>query len=130
MIQFVTLDEAKRQLYVLESEAYDDALITAFISAASSAVRNYIQGSQPWQPVLDSNMLPELDSNGDPTYELDSSGDKIVRSEVKQATLLLVGMFYRNREGEAGIINPQWERGYLPASVTALLYPLRTPTLR
>lgn len=128
MIQFVTLDEAKRQLYVLEGETADDALITALIYAASSAVRNYIQGNQPWQPVLDSNMLPELDSNGDPTYEVDSSGDKIVRSEVKQATLLLVGYFYKNRDE-----NPDGEfdkEGYLPAPVKALLYPLRVLTLR
>lgn len=128
MIEFVSLEEAKRQLYVMEDETTDDALITGLIFAASSAVRNYIQGNQPWQPVLDSNMLPELDSNGDPTYEVDSSGDKLVRAEVKQATLLLVGYFYKNRDE-----NPDEafdKDGYLPAPVKALLYPLRVPTLR
>ena len=129
MIQFVTLSEAKRQLYILEDETADDALITALIFAASSSVRNYIQGYQPWQPLLDSNMLPEVDSNGDViSYEVDSNGDKIVRAEVKQAVLLLVGYFYKNRDE-----NPDDafdKDGYLPAPVKALLYPIRVPTLR
>lgn len=126
MIAFLTLDEAKRQLYVLEDETHDDALITALIAAASGAVRRYLKDALPWQPVLDSNLLPETDSNGATVYEVDSNGDRVLLHEVKQATALLVGYFYKNRDD-----NPDaaFDRGYLPMPVTALLYPLRTPTV-
>lgn len=126
MMQFVTLAQAKRHLYLPEDETHDDALITALIAAASAAVRAYLKSALPWQPVLDSNLLPEVDSNGATVYEVDSNGDKVVRAEVEQSTLILIGYFYKNRDD-----NPDaaFDRGYLPAPVTALLYPLRTPTL-
>lgn len=126
MIAFVTLAQAKRQLYLLEDETHDDDLVTALIGAASAAVRAYLKDALPWQPVLDSNLLPEVDSNGAVSYEVDSNGDKVVRAEVQQATLVLIGYFYRNRDE-----NPDnaFDRGYLPAPVTALLYPLRVPTV-
>lgn len=125
MIAFVTLDEAKRHLYILEDETSDDALVNALIAAASASVRAYLKDALPWQPVLDSNLLPEVDSNGAIVYETDSNG-KMVRAEVQQATLLLIGYFYKNRDD-----NPDnaFDRGYLPAPVTALLYPLRVPTV-
>lgn len=125
MIQFVTLAQAKSHLYILEDETADDALLEALIAAASGAVRGYLKDALPWQPVLDSNLLPEVDSNGAIVYEVDSNG-KAVRAEVQQATLLLVGYFYKNRDD-----NPDnaFDRGYLPMPVTALLYPLRVPTM-
>lgn len=125
-MQFLTLSEAKRQLYVLEDETHDDALITALVKAASGAVRRYMKDTPVWAPVLDSNLLPETDSNGGVLYEIDSNGDKVLLDEVKQATALLLGYFYKNRDD-----NPDdaFDRGYLPAPVTALLYPLRVPTV-
>lgn len=125
MIAFVTLAQAKRHLYILDDETADDALITALIGAASGAVKGYLKSASPFQPVLDSNYDAEVDSNGDVIYEVDSNG-KVVRAEVEQATLLLIGYFYKNRDD-----NPDaaFDRGYLPAPVTALLYPLRTPTV-
>lgn len=126
MIAFVTLAQAKRHLYILEDETADDALINALIAAASGAVKGYIKTASPFQPLLDSNYDAEVDSNGDTVYEVDSNGDKIVLPVVEQATLLLIGYFYKNRDD-----NPDdaFDRGYLPAPVTALLYPLRTPTV-
>lgn len=126
MIAFVTLAQAKRHLYILEEETADDALINALIAAASGAVKNYLKSASPFQPVLDSNYDAEVDSNGATVYEVDSNGAKLVRAEVEQATLLLLGYFYKNRDD-----NPDnaFDRGYLPAPVTALLYPLRVPAL-
>lgn len=126
MIAFLTLSEAKRQIYVLDDETHDDALISALIAAASGAVRRYLKDTPVWAPLLDSNLLPEVDSNGDTVYETDSNGDRLVLEEVKQATALLVGYFYKNRDD-----NPDnaFDRGYLPMPVTALLYPLRVPTV-
>lgn len=126
MIAFITLAEAKRQVYILEDEDHDDALLTILIGAASGSVRRYLKDTLPWQPVLDSNLMPEVDSNGATVYEIDSNGDKVVLEEVKQATALLVGYFYKNRDD-----NPDnaFDRGYLPMPVTALLYPLRVPTV-
>lgn len=126
MIAFVTLAQAKAQLYLLEDETADDALLNGLIAAASGAVKRYLKTASPFQPVLDSNYDAEVDSNGAVVYELDSNGDKIVLPEVEQATLLLIGYFYKNRDD-----NPDsaFDRGYLPAPVTALLYPLRTPTV-
>lgn len=121
-MQFVTLAEAKRHLYVDHEE--DDQLITAYILAASAAVKNYLKSASPFQPELDPDYNPVLDSNGDTVYETDSNGDRVLMLPVEQATLILTGYFYRSRDNdEAG----EWERGYLPRPVTALLYPLRDP---
>jgi len=126
MIAFVTLAQAKRHVYLLEDETADDALLDGLIAAASGAVKSYIKSASPFQPVLDSNYDAEVDSNGDIVYVRDSNGDKLVLPVVEQATLLLIGYFYKNRDD-----NPEaaFDRGYLPAPVTALLYPLRTPTV-
>ncbi|MNY54474.1 hypothetical protein D3C86_1903520 [compost metagenome] len=67
-----------------------------------------------------------MDSNGDPTYALDSSGDKIVRFEVEAAVLILIGHFYKDRDENA---DGAFDQGYLPKPVTALLYALRDPAL-
>jgi hypothetical protein len=42
------------------------------------------------------------------------------------ATILLTGHFYNNPDGDP---EHDWEQGYLPRPVTALLYPLRDPAL-
>jgi hypothetical protein len=56
----------------------------------------------------------------------DSAGDPILRYEVKAAVLLLVGYFFKDRDNDK---NHEYEQGYLPRPVTALLYPLRDPAL-
>lgn len=123
MIAFVSLTRAKEHLYIIDNA--EDSYLLALIGAASGAVQNYLKASLPWQPVLDSNLQPELDSNG-VVYARDSNGAKLVRLEVEQATLLLLGYLYKNRDE-----NPDgaFAIGYLPAPVTALLYPLRRPAL-
>ena len=126
-MRYVTLERAKQHLNM--DHDLDDPLIEAYIGAASEAVKNYLKSASPYEVGRDSNDDPVLDSSGDPIYAVDSSGDKIVRYAVQAATLILLGTFYAQREGEAGVINPQWTHGYLPTVVISLLYPLRDPAL-
>lgn len=124
-MMYVTLARAKAHLNMDHDD--DDTLITAYIQAASGAVKNYIKSASVYEVLRDTNDDPILDSNDDPTYETDSSGDKIVRFEVQAAVLILIGHFYKDRDE-----NPDgaFEAGYLPKPVTALLYPLRDPALK
>ena len=127
-MEYVTLDRAKAHLGMDHDE--DDTLISAYISAASGAVKNYLKSSSAYEVERDSNDDPILDSNGDPEYVRDSSGDKVVALPVQQATLLLIGYFYRLRDNNDNtVIGLGFEPGYLPPPVTALLYPLRDPAL-
>lgn len=123
-MEYVTLERAKAHLGMDHDD--DDTLIGAYIVAASGAVKNYLKSSSPYEVERDSNDDPILDGNGDPEYVRDSSGDKVVTLPVQQATLLLIGYFYKDRDE-----NPDgaFAQGYLPAPVTALLYPLRDPAL-
>ncbi len=123
-MMYVTLERTKAHLGMDHDE--DDSLILAYIAAASSAVKNYLKSASPYEFERDSNDDPVLDSNGDPDYVRDSSGDKVVRFEIEAAVLLMVGHLYRDRDE-----NPDgaFDRGYLPKPVTALLYPLRDPAL-
>ena len=125
--EYVTLEEAREHCRV-DSTDLDDQL-ARLIQSASSAVKNYLKSAYPFQPELDSMGDIELDSSGNVIYAVDSAGDKIMRPEVKWATLILVAIGLTQTEGEAGIINPQWSHGYLPTVVISLLYPLRTPAM-
>lgn len=112
MVMLVSLNQASAHLRRDTSD--DDTDLTLKIHAASGAVLNYLKDGATF---LDSADEVEVDSFGDPVG---------VPFEVQAAVLLLVGMFYMDREG----VEPDiWERGYLPRAVTALLYPLRAPAL-
>lgn len=124
-MMYVTLEQGKQHLNM--DHNLDDVLITAYIGAASEAVKNYLKSASPYEVERDSNDDPILDSSGDPTYVTDSSGDKVVKYAVQAATLLQLGFLYKDRDENA---NEAYEIGYLPKPVTALLYPLRDPALR
>ena len=114
MTMLVTLNQAKKHLHVTHTA--DDADITLKVHAASGAVINYLKTSaEAW-----------IDSSGEVIS--DSNGVTTVPQEVQQATLVLLGWMYNYREGETGE-TPAFQMGYLPAPVTALLYPLRDPAL-
>jgi hypothetical protein len=115
MTLLVTLAQAKSHLRV--THTHDDADITLKIHAASGAVINYLKESaEDW-----------VDSSGE--VLVDSSDLPLVPQVVQQATLVLLGWMYSYREGEVGESNPSFSMGYLPPTVTALLYPLRDPAL-
>lgn len=124
-MMYVTLERGKQHLNM--DHNLDDVLITAYIGAASEAVKNYLKSASPYEVERDSNDDPILDSSGDPIYVVDSSGDKVVRYAVQAATLLQLGFLYRDRDENS---DGAYEMGYLPKPVTALLYPLRDPALR
>lgn len=115
-MMLVTLQQASDHLR--RDTTDDDTDLTLKVHAASAAVLNYLGAGATF---LDSSGAVQTDSNGDPVD---------VPFEVQAATLLLVGEFYKNREGEqGGEIEPSHGYGYLPRPVVALLYPLRDPAL-
>ncbi|NIG13015.1 phage gp6-like head-tail connector protein [Pantoea sp. Al-1710] len=108
MIAFVTLDEAKAHLRIDTDDGDDD--LQQKIYSASASILDYIQSSRD---VL-------VDDDGEViegTNELD---------RVKMATLLLVGILdaFRNAEDDT-----MFQQGYLPFTVTSLIYSLRSPTI-
>ncbi|MEC9246285.1 MAG: head-tail connector protein [Pseudomonadota bacterium] len=123
MVKLVSLDTVKLALRIGEIEETsggwdvlpheDDTLLDAYIEAASAAVINYLKDQ--------AEVILNLDSGGDVP-----SGTEIPK-EIETATILLVGHFYREPDGDT---EEAFDRGYLPKPVTALLYPLRDPALR
>jgi hypothetical protein len=113
MIELVTLEQVKRRLKY-DGDA-DDANLQDYIWGASRMVLNYLKIAETAYADSDGNM--ELDSE---TMSYPS-----VPAEVQVATILLVGILVR--DPDAAEID-DWEAGYLPRPVTAILYPLRDPT--
>ena len=111
-MKFVTLELAKRHLYVEHQE--DDVIINLYIEAASSSVKNYLKDYA----------AEFLDSAGDVIYN--AFAEPEVPSEVKIATLLLVGIYFKNRDGNSDGI---FEMNYLPKPVMSMLYPIRKPSM-
>ena len=119
MTRLVTLDEAKMHLRVDQDTEDDD--IDLKLEAASAAVLAYVGDSQ----------YLFLDTGGD-ELDLEDTDQAGLRARhlCRQATLLVLGEFYRNREPAATDVMPdRFGYGYLPRSVVALLTPLRTPTI-
>lgn len=110
-MMLISLEQARAHLRIDTMD--DDADLELKIHAASAAVANYLGDAAD----------DFLDTDGDPF--MDSSGDApFVPFEVKAATLLMLGALYKDRDG-----SEQFQQGYLPAAVTALLYPLRDPVM-
>lgn len=110
MVALVTLERVKQALRIDTTD--DDQLLNAYIAAASAAVINYLKGQ--------AQVLLGLDEDG----ELPSEAE--IPPEIELATIMLVGHFYKEPDGNT---EDAFEQGYLPKPVTALLYPLRDPTL-
>ena len=120
MTLLVTLEEAKAQL-AMDHDA-DDDMITLQIEAASAAILAHIGDAQDLF----------LDTGGD-ELELDEATEQPAlraRHLCRQATLMMVGEFFRNREPAATDVVPErFGYAYLPRAVVALLASLRTPTI-
>lgn len=103
-MMLVTLDDAKNHLRIDVND--EDWHVALLVEAASDAVLNYlkIDGSQ----------------------YTDTSGIVDAPYAVQAATLLMVGYLYRMRDSNEG---GEYQQGYLPMPVTALLYPLRSPAI-
>lgn len=79
----------------------DDMILEIYIKSASAAISEYLKRD-------------DLTQENAPL-------------QAKQATLAYVGLMYRNRDGDP---DGDYEHGYLPHFVTAILYPLRVPTVK
>ena len=122
MQDLVKLQEASD--FLRRDTTDDNTALALQISAASSAVRNYLKSSSPYHPDVDSAGDIIIDSDGEIYYETDDLGEYIVLPEVKQAVLYLIQNFY-----DGNGISEEWEMGYLPRPVICLLYPLRDPAM-
>lgn len=114
-MMLVTLQQASD--HVRRDSDDDDALLELLVKAASRSVANYLGAQKENVLEYDSEGLPVVDSN-------DVMDD--VPEEVQAATLFLAGWLYRNRDADP---DRAFGPGNMPAVVTALLYPLRDPTL-
>lgn len=116
-VDLVSLAQAQDHLrdYYAENEGH----IALLITAASRACLKYLDGGEDaW---ADSDGQIAQDSNGVPL---------LVPEDIQAACLLLIGEFYRNRDGEQmGEINSQFGYGFLPRPVVALLFPHRSPVV-
>jgi hypothetical protein len=121
MTRLATLDQAKAHCEVVDDTQDDKILL--YVEAASATVLAYIGDSQ----------YLFLDTGGDELDLEDTSNDQTglrAKHLARQATLLMVGEFFRSREPAAtDAMDARFGYGYLPRSVVALLSPLRMPTL-
>lgn len=101
----VSLEEVKQHLRIDYDE--EDADLTLKIQAASQMILEYVKRSES-------------------DYDEDSDGILEVPYTMKMACLIMVGILYRDRDG---VETKEWNQGYLPYSVTALIYNYRDPTL-
>jgi hypothetical protein len=108
---FVSIQQVKVDLRIDNDD--EDADIGLKISAASRSLAVYIQ-------------LPDAFQDSSGAIPLDSSGDPIVDEDVQQATLILVGIMYRDRDGTE---MEKWQQGYLPFAVTSFVYHRRVPSM-
>jgi Phage gp6-like head-tail connector protein len=122
-LAYVTVAETRRQLRI--SDSYDDLHLIQLIAAASGAIKNYLKNASPYESQRDDYDDPILDSDGMPEIDEDSTTTRYVKPEVKQAVLLLVAEWFKNREGDGA----EYVHHTLPIPVQALLYPLRDPAL-
>ena len=95
-------------------EGESDALLEIYISAASRAVVEYLKG--------EAGDFLSIDSPPDSPPDNLSTVDERVRF----AVIALTGVMYANPDNDEA---EQWAHGNLPWFVTAMLYPLRVPTL-
>lgn len=115
MTYLVSLDAAKLHLRI-DSGGDDDNDLAIKIQAASGAVLNYISDQS------------FLDSSGE--TEIDSSGEVVgVPYPIQAATLIILGMLYKERDGEGfdERSSPRLGDITLPKTVHFLLDPYRTP---
>ena len=119
MIGLVPVDMVRMALRIDDGES--DELLEFYIAAASRAVTRYLksQASEAVtivdSPAIDSPVMAAPDDLGN------------VDEAVQMAVVYLTGVFYKQPDGDEA--KHFADTGELPYVVTALLYPLRDPTL-
>jgi hypothetical protein len=122
-MMLVGIEDAKARLRIVHDA--EDMDLELMIQQASAAVMNYLG-----KPLDHYSVSAGSDSDSEVSSDSESSSDgervRTVPAEVELATLLLVGILYRDRDGMEA---KDWPHGYLPTPVTAFLYPLRDPAM-
>jgi hypothetical protein len=118
MVSLVSLEHVRTMLRIgdvfdspIDPHEDDSVLENVYIPAASMAVIRYLKGQA-------SMVIPGLAES--------PQTDDGCPEDVQLAVIMLVGIIYREPDGDEA---KNFAQGYLPAPVTALLYPLRDPTL-
>jgi len=130
-MDLVTLQDARNHIRT-DSDA-DDAWFAVWIPAISQAVMSWLKEDwRAFEPILDENGNPLLDSNGDAIPFEDSDGDRTVKPMVRAACLIELAQQYRFRDGAgAAAVPSEWGHGYvLGAGATSLLVSVRKSTVR
>lgn len=120
MTVLVSLAMARNHLRVDGSD--DDEWINAWIPIVSDAVLSWLKDESRAYVTVE-------DSNGDLVPEVDSSGDLVPRPSVQAAVLIELASQYRFRDGDGAARMPDASGYVLCASATAMLQPLRRPTI-
>jgi hypothetical protein len=108
----VSLQRVKDALRIDTTD--DDSTLEIYISAASLAVVEYLKG--------EAGDFLGIDSPADsPPNDLTTVDERVVMS-----VIILVGILFREPDGDEA---KAFSHGNLPWMATALLYPLRIPTL-
>lgn len=112
MWMLVSLARVKQALRIDTSD--DDGTLELYTSAASRAVVAYIKGQASQFIAIDSppNSPPD-----------DLSG---VDERIATAVIIIVGILYKEPDGDQA---QAFSQGNLPWMATAMLYPMRDPTL-
>ncbi|WP_439444445.1 head-tail connector protein [Xanthomonas translucens pv. translucens] len=110
-MKLVTVEQARMRLRI--DDDFDNDDLELMIEGASAAVITYLKSAvNKW--IADGKLI------------LDAEGKPLLPPQVLQAVLVLVGIFYKDRDEDPEGL---YEMGYLPKPVTALLYPLRDPAI-
>ena len=118
-MMLVTLEDAKARLRIVHDA--EDLDLEMMIQQASAAVMNYLGLPLDYYTAT----IASSDSDSD-LVSSDGTTTRTIPPEVELATLLLVGILARDRDG---VEAKDWEHGYLPKPVMAFLYPLRDPVM-
>jgi hypothetical protein len=117
----VSVADTKARLRITHDA--EDADLEMMIHGASAAVMNYLGVTEA--VFQDSDYASSSEVVGSSDSESEGTGLS-VPPEVELAVMVMVGILARDRDG---VEMADWEHGYLPKPVIALLYPLRDPAL-
>jgi len=127
-MMLVTIEDAKARLRIVHDA--EDLDLEMMIQQASAAVMNYLgKPLDYYTATTDGAYSASGSGSSDSDSDLVSSDGTTtipIPDEVQLATLLLVGILYRDRDGTEA---KEWQHGYLPWPVTSFLYPLRDPVM-
>lgn len=132
MTELVSKAEAYAQLRI--DDTAHDVWLNIWIPAISQAVLNWLKDEwRAYDPELDADGNPILDSAGDEIPLVDTAGNMTPRWSVKAAVLLELASQFRFRDGSGkdNVVPADAGHGYvLNKASTAMLAPLRKPTVR